>query len=751
MVEFSPFDDISDFLDAEAPAAQDQAPQPETPQAAPAPSPAVEDEAPPEPEWPISPAPVEAEAEAESASEPPAAAASAASYGVPALVAAAALQPDPPVTASPGVVTPAGVGLWVGREVFGQRYRLERELGRGGMGVVWLAYDQRLNTHVALKFIPPELCHDPGAIDDLKREVLKTRMLSHENIVRIHDFEEGDGQCAISMEVIEGQSLTAIRTAKPGRVFETAELEPLIGQACAGLDYAHGRGIVHHDVKPANLLVDNGVVKICDFGLAGTMVENWTRPQRGGTSGTTPYMSPQHLFQGTRTPADDVYSLGATIYEALTGKPPFFRGSVEAQIEREIPAAMTDRRAELGNGGGPVPAAWEQVVARMLSKDPAQRPSLREVPHLLQKGFAEPAPEAMTHGLAAGGHAPPFHEEAPYLPPPMPPADLPGSPPMPARQETIIPLTPDPRHPSPPPVPPRKEAKPPKPPKPPKPVKPPRPRKPLAKRWWFALFGVALGSAGLWLWLLGPLTFGYVGLKHQFDIGRGQKIAVRYIPGGDFFMGTPTSEEGRQENEVLTKVNLTSHYWMGETEVTQDQWVAVMGSNPSRFNGGNLPVDSVSWQAARNYVDRLNQQSPLPKGWRWSLPSEAQWENACRVGKSLPYGGTAFLERQKGNFNSGSEDTVPAGTYEPNDYGLYDIHGNVWEWCDDWYLDQVPGGDDPVVTSATGRRLIRGGSGLGSETNCRCGNRQPVLADARRSSLGFRVAIVRSTQSQASQ
>ncbi len=269
-----------------------------------------------------------------------------------------------------------------GLKVFG-RYSLIRQLGRGGMGEVWLGQDEKLDgREVALKRLPDQVQGDQAAINDLKKETMQCLELTHPNIVRIYDWLEDGAAAAISMEYVNGETLTARRLAKGSEVFEVAEIGDWIEQACAGLDYAHGRKVVHRDLKPANLMIDGeGMLRVLDFGIAGSLTDSMSRLTSGGamTSGTLVYMSPQQAMGYPSTRTDDVYSLGATIYELLTSKPPFYRGNVQHQIETMEPPSMEQRREELGiEGVGKIPQLWEEVVASCLAKDPEDRPQSAE-------------------------------------------------------------------------------------------------------------------------------------------------------------------------------------------------------------------------------------------------------------------------------------------------------------------------------------------------------------------------------------
>ncbi len=152
------------------------------------------------------------------------------------------------------------------------RYTLSRQLGRGGMGVVWLGYDERLHREVALKFLPEMVQGDAVALDDLREETNRSLALTHPHIVRIHDLVEEQGAAAIVMEYVSGLTLSELRLSQPGKVFEVPEISAWIEQLCAALTYAHGeKKIVHRDLKPSNLMIDGeGRLRVMDFGIAGS-------------------------------------------------------------------------------------------------------------------------------------------------------------------------------------------------------------------------------------------------------------------------------------------------------------------------------------------------------------------------------------------------------------------------------------------------------------------------------------------------
>lgn len=258
------------------------------------------------------------------------------------------------------------------------RYQLDRKLGGGGMAVVWLAHDERLNRPVALKFLSDALFRDVAAREDMKKETRHSLELTHPNIVRIYDFVEDDEAAAIAMEYVEGSTLSQLRADRPQRCFEVEELRGWVAELCSALDYAHREvGVVHRDLKPANLLITSrGTVKIADFGLSRPLHSPATVAMEAGENrGTLCYMSPQQLAGEIASESDDIYALGATLYELLTGKPPFILGDIASQIRTATPERMADRRAKLSTTGEAIPEAWEDTVAACLSKYPSGRPS----------------------------------------------------------------------------------------------------------------------------------------------------------------------------------------------------------------------------------------------------------------------------------------------------------------------------------------------------------------------------------------
>ena len=236
------------------------------------------------------------------------------------------------------------------------------------------------------------------------------------------------------------------------------------------------------------------------------------------------------------------------------------------------------------------------------------------------------------------------------------------------------------------------------------------------------------------------------GAAFRAEAGEGLVVglAVRWIPSGRFTMGSPTSERGRDADEVQHEVVLTRGFFLAETECTQGQWEAVMGGNPSYFKGTERPVEQVSWEEAVEYCRKLTAKQRaegiLADGWEWRLPTEVEWEYAARAGTTgARYGKLDTIAWRDGN--SGGE-PHPVKQKTANAWGLYDMMGNVWEWCSDWYGGYPTGSvTDPTGPSSGSFRVFRGGSWFSVAWFARSALRGGSVPGSRSNNLGFRPAL----------
>jgi len=218
-----------------------------------------------------------------------------------------------------------------------------------------------------------------------------------------------------------------------------------------------------------------------------------------------------------------------------------------------------------------------------------------------------------------------------------------------------------------------------------------------------------------------------VGQVQIVDLGKGVKLEMVLIPNGKFNIG---------DARIDLEVTISKPYYMGKYEVTQEQWEALIGNNPSADKGAKLPVTKVSWEDCQDFIKKLNAKTD--GGYR--LPTEAEWEFACRAGTTTPYWFGQKITPKDANY--AKLEPVEVGSYKPNAFGLYDTHGNAWEWCQDWWA-QYPSGSviDPVGPITGQYRALRGGSFVNiTGSKARSYDRARLTPNYREYTCGFRLA-----------
>ena len=248
------------------------------------------------------------------------------------------------------------------------------------------------------------------------------------------------------------------------------------------------------------------------------------------------------------------------------------------------------------------------------------------------------------------------------------------------------------------------------------------------------------------------------------------------IPAGKFTMGSPVGEKDREANEAQVTVTLTKPFWLGKTEVTQGQWRQVMGTEPWKGKDyvqadKDCPATYVSWDDATTFCQNLTEierkAGKLKADEEYRLATEAEWEYACRAGTTTAFsfgddesklnshawwGGLDMEALKAGKFEAGPGNAAreqyahKVGLKKPNPWGLHDMHGNVWEWCSDWYDEKLPGGTDPAGPGGGSLRVLRGGDWWSSPDYCRSASRNGIVPSDRINNLGFRVARSQSSQ-----
>ena len=728
-------------------------------------------------------------------------------------------------------------------------YQVVCELGRGGMGVVYLARNTIMDRDEVLKVAHRALLEKPGASERFLQEIRSAAQLMHVNVVRAYSVLRLGDLLVFAMEYVPGDDLAKI-VRKHGAL-PVAHACNYAAQVALGLQHAYEKGMVHRDIKPSNLILSKDgkkpVVKILDFGLAKMTSEvGFARDLTGSNKmmGTPDYIAPEQILDAAKADIRaDIYSLGCTLYYLLAGSPPFAGGSLYEVLH----AHSTASAKPLNLVRPEVPKELAAVVAKMLAKEPAKRyQTPGEVAKELQP-FTKPGVVPTPPVAAPMAH-----------PTPAPPK---------ARRMTVGPVDArkisrvvDEKGPARFELAARTMLE-----SPPNRARSHKPADKDRRAVWIGL-GIAamLGVVGL-LALSVTLRFvtpeGTIVLEnvpdgaevtfdgkrvtvraiptspgsHKVEVhkggfkdfeedvavhaGRETLITIRlepkvrpiappeaapipvekpkatpplpppdmkpnpapsltppqvvesepkagteivnsigmklvYIPAGKFMMGSPDTEKGRNSDEwPQHEVEITKGYYLGKYSVTQAEFKKVMGKNPSWFaaSGGGkarvagldtsrFPVEMVTWADAKEFCRRLSAK----EGKEYRLPTEAEWEYACRAGTKTAYHvGEALLERNA-NFGGKKGRPVAVGSYAPNAWGLCDMHGNVWQWCEDWYARDYYANSplrDPKGPESGSQRARRGGGWGRSRDHCRASFRSMFAPTSADDGLGFRIEL----------
>jgi len=614
-------------------------------------------------------------------------------------------------------------------------YRILKLLGAGGMGMVLHAEDLVLKRAVALKVIRPELVKSTDARQRFLREARAIAAIEHRHIVHIYQVAEDRGVPYLAMPFLKGESLEA--RLKRERKLSVADSVCIGRQIAEGLAAAHKNELIHRDIKPGNIWLEaqddprqpRDGVKILDFGLARAAAgDDVHLTKTGAILGTPAYMAPEQARAEKVDARCDLFSLGAVLYRMLTGTLPFKGKDTMSQLM----SLTADTPRPLREANPDVPPSLADLVMRLLAKEPDGRP---------------PSAHAVADALAAIEDS----SVRPLDPAAAPPTARGGA----QRPRWLVPLA--------------------------------------ASGGLLGLLAVVLIFA--WGSAEKPAGSGQSSktptpssprMGEKEIINRDKELIVQerpksitnsigmklvFVAPGVFLMGSPENEAERLPNEALHEVEITRPFYVGVYEVTQEQYERVMGEKPSYFSSTGdgkdkvqgmdtrqFPVENVSWEDAVKFC-RLLSELPEEKAKErlYCLPTEAEWEYACRGGPSFKKPSPPFyfgnsLSSTQANFNGNSpygdvakhdplHRTTKVGSYPPNPLGVYDLHGNVWEWCADWYAADYFGRKDPQGPKNGERRVLRGGSWTGLGRSNRAAYRYGNALGGRYVNVGFRVVL----------
>ncbi len=274
-------------------------------------------------------------------------------------------------TTTPTTATPK---LEVGQKLAGC-YTLKEKISSPGALEIWLARDEELDKDITLHFLPPSVVADTRAMAELRQETKRNRQLIHPHILRVHDLIEEADWAAISMDHADAQSLASLLQVRPNHCFSVTEIKGWVSQICQSLEDAHKVDLLHRDFTPDSVQIKkSGDVLLQNFGITRAVLDSLERSGTSAQPARLAYTSPQLLDGERPAKSDDIYSLGALIFELLTGQPPFRGGDLIPQIRKNVPPAMSELRASLNIGGEAVPKSWDREVAACLDKHTPARP-----------------------------------------------------------------------------------------------------------------------------------------------------------------------------------------------------------------------------------------------------------------------------------------------------------------------------------------------------------------------------------------
>ncbi|MEG5174999.1 bifunctional serine/threonine-protein kinase/formylglycine-generating enzyme family protein [Microcoleus sp. B3-D7] len=638
------------------------------------------------------------------------------------------------------------------------RFRMIKLLGQGGFGRTYLAEDiDRLNQPCVVKQLAPDVQGTwaiSKAVELFQQEARQLQQLGqHPQIPSLDAYFEDNKYLYLVQQFVDGDNLLTLFHNQG--IWQENQVKQLLLELLPVLKFVHEQKIIHRDIKPENIMRRrrDGVLMLIDFGvskqLSGTVIS-----RRGTQIGSHGYAPLEQMQGGEAYAASDLFSLGATAFHLLTAVHPY-------GLWTEHGYSWTGNWQQ--HLKSPIDKGLEVILSKLLAKDIQQRyqsaeevlidfqrqsrqtpaptppPTIPVIPqHSLplptnttRRGFLQLA------GFAGGGFALALlsqsllNNKSSSSSPNLPPSSN-KQPPSPksSAQKSSPKTTAKSSSPKPSPQSVAESPSPKPSPKPPPETPKPKPYSNALKSFTFET--VTVNSTG-------KIANRRQGKAQAFieNIGNGITLDMVAIPGGTFLMGSPDTEAGRSSYEGAQPTLNMPAFFMGKYEITQEQYQAVMGNNPSEFKGAKLPVEKVSWNDAVEFCKRLSKKT----GKTYRLPSEAEWEYACRAGTKTPFyfgetitpdlvnynGNNPYAGASKGLYR---KQTTEVGNFSPNAFGLYDMHGNVWEWCS--HLDN----------DRSDRRVRCGGSWNDTAVNCRSAYRLSNLAGDRFSDIGFRVALV---------
>jgi len=637
-----------------------------------------------------------------------------------------------------------------------QRYRVQCQLGRGGFGVTYEINEVRTNQAKVLKVL---INNDPKAVELFKQEADVLSQLHHSGIPNVeldayfeyYPYNSQNPIHCLVMEKVVGEDLEKYMQKRGLRPINQTTAIEWLKDLIIILEQVHNKDFFHRDIKPSNIMLrsEKAELVLIDFGTVRKVTSTVFKQQGGVTGIISAGYTPSEQINHNAVPQSDFFALGRTFVYLLTGKEPLDPIIYDSYNERlnwrnhapQISSMLADLLDDMMQRlYKDRPQNTQVILQRIAAIEKALQSPKPQPPKPQALKVQPPKPQApiqptgrrgfiktaslvvgsMTlavvgQNLFSGNKNQNTTSRNTSTPEPTPEntTSRNTSTPEPTPENTTSRNTSTPEN------------------------------IPSNNLKTFSFEFVTTDATG-------NITNRRNASAKYFteDLGNGVTLEMVEILGGTFIMGSPKSEAKRGSNEGPQHQVTVPSFYMGKYELTQVQYEAIIGTNPSNFKGDNRPVERVSWNNAVEFCKKLSQKT----GKKYRLPSEAEWEYACRAGTTTPFyfgesitpdlvnydGNHTYASAPKGKYR---RQTTDVGTFPPNSFGLYDMHGNVWEWCQDDYKNDyinAPTDGSALTSPSRSAKLLRGGSWYDAPGNCRSAFRYYNLDDYD-NPFGFRV------------
>lgn len=607
----------------------------------------------------------------------------------------------------------ANTMLPIGTTLQGGKYRVEKPLSSGGFGNTYIVTNTKFDERYAMKeFFMKDACErdnrntvsvsNPGNRESFaqqrekfNKEAQRIRKLNNAHIVKVHDLFDENGTSYYVMDYLDGGSLFD-RMRHSGKAFSEQEVLRFLPQILDGLEAVHNQHLWHLDLHPKNIMLDQtGNIVLIDFGASKQMSPDNSFSTSSALCYHFGYAPTEQIEQNLmRIGAwTDFYALGATLYNLLTNQPPLSVSDIQDGEEFYY--------------SHPVSTRMQKLIRWLMQPNRKRRPqTVEEVREWLNDPKTATAPNRPSPAPSSDEttFTQFIQENAIY-----------------SREQRTVSESPTDET---------------------------------------TVFDQRIDdrmhqdtSIGKSTWSHGDLATNPYRVNSsapsEIITVNGVSFKMIRVEGGTFKMGSTSllnwlTKKAEEDERPAHQVTLSTYY-IGETEVTQELWKAVMGSNPSNFKGANLPVEQVNWDDCQTFIRKLNSLT----GKTFRLPTEAEWEFAARGGnksQGYKYSGSNTLVNVAWYIDNSGNKTHPVKTKSPNELGIYDMSGNVWEWCQDWYGSYSSASQtNPTGPSSGSLRVCRGGSwnNRSSARSCRVSYRGYDAPDdlGRSYYLGLRLAL----------